>query len=243
MPQLHPWGSSFGLLGQDPSGGGNVPVYGDIGPNPWMQPEGVAAATANAQKTALFPYQQQEAELNLAQGRQKFDFLKGILGNINNALGPPGRFGGGGGFGLGAGFGPPAFQSFAPSGPIWNQGQINAQANLQRGNLNQQAGTEARQAQENFANRGFSPVGSPFLNYAQQNAMLKANAAAASNETNLNFNAAKANRDAELEAAKMNAASYGNWLNALMQGQGFQIQEQRTQQDFLTNLLNSVRGF
>lgn len=154
------------------------------------------------------------------------------------------------------GFRPPA-PKYLSASPIWSQGQIDAQANLQRANLQTQAADSGKRVGEDLVNRGFSPVASPFLNFAQQNALMKANAAAAANETGLNWTAAQANKSAELETGKINAALYGDWLQALLGGYQTQttaqarqqelamqqqMQQQQLQQQYQLGLLNSLRG-
>jgi len=188
----------------------------------------------------MFPGQLQQQGLQTGMMKAKSDFLNKLLGGIGGMMTGGGRFGGG--FGLNSTFGAPPAPNYVSGGPVYTQGQINAQSNLQRANLQQQGASTAHQLGNQYASQGFSPVASPFVSYAQQNAMLKANSGAAQNETNLNWTAAQANKNAELDAAKVNASLYGDWLNSLMQGQNLGIQEQRTQQDYFLGLLNAARG-
>lgn len=100
------------------------------------------------------------------------------------------------------------------AGPVWSQQQINAQSNLQRGNLLSQANNQSAQFNNQLANRGFSPL-SPFGMLNQQSNLMRANAGAAANETNLNWTAAKGNSDAALQAGGINAKLYGDYAQAL----------------------------
>lgn len=143
-----------------------------------------------------------------AQSQQKFDLLQSFLkgfkpggaGSLNFSSNSPNL---------------PAPNYLTPS-PVYGQSQIDAMSGLQRSNLLGQAANSTRQFTSGLANRGFSPL-SPMGNFMGQSNLMKAHAGAASNETNLNFNAAKANSDAQLQAQGINAGLYGNYIGALGQ--------------------------
>lgn len=133
--------------------------------------------------------------------------------------------------------------NYVSAGPVWTQGQIDAQAGLQRGNLVSQATNESQQFNRNLASRGFSPL-SPIGMLNQQNNIMRANAAAASNETGLNFDAAKANSDARLRAQQINAGMYGDYSRSIAnQRQGemdFYNKQQQMKNQFLMQLFGAV---
>lgn len=132
--------------------------------------------------------------------------------------------------------------NYIGTGGVYNQGQVDAQSNLQRANLQQQAGTSSQNFAASLGSRGFSPQGSPLADFYSQNAMMRANAGAAANETNLNFNAAKANRDAQIASSGVNANMYGSYTDALsrladIQMRG-QLQGGQQRFDLLRSLLS-----
>lgn len=126
---------------------------------------------------------------------------------------------------------------------VYNQGQINAMSNLQRGNMLTQASNQSRQFNSDLAGRGFSPL-SPMAMFNQQNNLMRANAGAASNETNLNFNAAKANSDAILGGQGINAQLYGDYIKSLSNqystNADMTYKNKALQQDLFTSLLKGL---
>jgi hypothetical protein len=132
--------------------------------------------------------------------------------------------------------------SYIGTGGVYSQGQVNAMSNLQRGNLQQQAGTLTNNFASSLGARGFSPMGSPMLDFYSQAANMRANAGAASNETNLNFNAAKANRDASIAASGVNANLYGSYTDALSRLADIQMRGQMQSQTQKYDLLRSLLG-
>lgn len=178
------------------------------------------------------------ATSNADLARQKFDLFKNFFGKAS----------GGDLFGSGSSSFRPASvptPNYISAGPIWTQGQINARAGLDRANLIGQANNESRAFSTGMASRGFSPY-SPFASFNQQNNLMRAYSGAASNETNLNFNAAKANSDAALQASQINADMYRSYANALGQSNSFNgdflLKQQGQKQDFITSLLRSLGG-
>lgn len=171
--------------------------------------------------------------------KEQFDMKKNLFGKLFKSLD---------GFGSGSGsfsYTPPSIPApnFVSAGPVWSQQQIDAQSNLQRGNLMTQANNQSRDFGLGMASRGFSPF-SPFAQFNANNNMMRANAGAASNETNLNFNAAKANSDASLQAAGINAGIYGDYVKALM-GQGqmqneYNLKRMGMQQDLVSQLMRAL---
>lgn len=178
---------------------------------------------------------QENAAQDLQMKKKKFDLLSGL-------------FGGGGMMGSGnasASYKPPTIPApqYLNAGPVWSQSQIDAQSNLQRNNLLTQANNQSRDFSQGMASRGFSPF-SPFAMQNQQNNLMHANAGAAANETNLNFNSAQANSDARLKAGSINAGLYGDYTKSLL-GQGqfnadYQLRSQSQHQDFIGQLLRSL---
>jgi hypothetical protein len=132
--------------------------------------------------------------------------------------------------------------SYIGTGGVYTQGQVDAMSNLQRGNLQQQAGTMTNNFASSLGARGFSPMGSPMLDFYSQAANMRANAGAASNETNLNFNAAKANRDASIAASGVNANLYGSYTDALSRLADIQMRGQMQSQTQKYDLLRSLLG-
>ncbi len=132
--------------------------------------------------------------------------------------------------------------SYVNAGPVWTQGQIDAQAGLQRGNLLTQAGNQSAQFNRDLASRGFSPL-SPFGMLNQQNNIMRANAGAAANETSLNFEAAKANSDAKLKGAQINAQLYGDYARSLADSRNAEMSylnnRQKMKNEFLMGLFGS----
>lgn len=166
--------------------------------------------------------------------QRKFDIFNNLLG----------QYGRGGFGGIGNASSRPMNSLPAPryinAGPVWSQGQIDAQSNLQRGNLLTQANNQNRDFMNTMATRGFAP-NSPFGMLNSQSNLMRANAGAAANETNLNFNAAKANSDARLDASRTNAGMYGDYIRSLAQQQqanaNYNLQSQGQQFDIFRTLL------
>lgn len=179
----------------------------------------------DAQENATFKMQQ-----------QKWDMVRNLFGGLGN-----------GSFGLGFNMNSNPASIPAPAyihaAPVWSQNQINSQANLQRNNLLTQANNSSRDFSQQMASRGFSPF-SPFAMMNQQNNLMRANAGAAANETNLNFNSAQANSDAMLKAQGINAGLYGDYTRNLLGSQqsnlDYQLRSRGQQQDFIGMLLRSL---
>lgn len=134
----------------------------------------------------------------------------------------------------------PAPNYLTPS-PVWSQGQIDAQSNLQRANLQQQAAVQSRDFANKMGSRGFSPL-SPLSDFMANNNNMKANAAAAANETQLNFGAAQANSDARLKAAQVNAGMWGDWVRNLVEGQKIYQADISSQRDYNLQRQNMMLG-
>lgn len=132
--------------------------------------------------------------------------------------------------------------SYVPTGGVYNQGQIDAMSNLQRGNLQQQAGTLSNNFASSLGSRGFSPQGSPLMDFYNQSAMMRANAGAAKNETELNFGAAKANRDAQIASQGVNANLYGSYTDALSRLADINMRGQTQQNSQRFDLLRMLLG-
>jgi hypothetical protein len=134
---------------------------------------------------------------------------------------------------------------YVGEGGVWTQRQIDNQANLQRAQLYGDAARQDRGLAQNMAARGFSPM-SPMLGSMQNQNMWRAYQGAAANETGLNFDAAKANRDAQLQAQRINAGIYGDYARALAQQQEIQarnqMQGQSQRYDLITRLLGMYGG-
>jgi len=183
------------------------------------------------------------AYLNHAQGnsvnqdidlkKKKFDLISGLLSGYKGLLSGQGS----------ASMSPynnipmPSYMDYQP---VMSQGQVDAQANLQRGNLLSQATNSSRSFNNNLASRGFSPY-SPFGMANQQSNLMRANAGAAANETNLNVNAATANSDARIKTGGVNASLYGDYARSLASqdqiNSNFYLQDRQQQADLLKLLL------
>jgi hypothetical protein len=114
---------------------------------------------------------------------------------------------------------------YANTGPIWSQQQINNQANSQRAQMMAGAANGVRQYATRAAQSGFSPM-SPLTQFLQQTAGQRANIGAAQNETQLNWNAAQGNRQAEQAGEGINAGMYGSYTSALARARDQQLQAQ-----------------
>jgi len=169
-------------------------------------------------------------------------YLDDLIGQINgrNSIGPKSSYN---------------FQSWgqpipaptwASTAGVWSQGQINQQANQQRAQLFAQAANQQRGYSTKAAQAGFSPM-SPLTQFMGQAANQRAGAAAAANETNLNWNAALGNREASQRGESINAGLYGSYTNALarqremaMQGQSQQFNQRLQQQQLLASLIGKM---
>lgn len=169
---------------------------------------------------------------------QKFDLVKGMLGKL---------FGGGMGSGFGSGMtgNPMGMMAPAPryisASPVYSQGQVDAQSNLQRANLLQQGATQTQQFANQLGSRGFSPL-SPLAGMVGNMNEMRARSGAAQNETNLNFQAAQANSDARLKAAGINAGMYGDWAKSLLGFQSMRYDNQFRSQQLQQQLLGQLLG-
>lgn len=121
--------------------------------------------------------------------------------------------------------------NYASTAPIWSQGQINAQANQQRAQMQAQAANATRGYATSAAARGFSPM-SPLTQFMQQVNNQRANIGAAQNETNLNWMAAEGNRGAQQRGEGINAGLYGSYTSALARQRDQQLQAQAMQQSY-----------
>ncbi len=188
-------------------------------------------------QAATWRQQYDQQDLNNQHANEKFNIWKKLFGDTIGS----GGLSGSGNFNYQA---PniPAPQ-YVSGGPVWNQSQINNEANLQRNNLMAQANNQSRMFTQGLASRGFSPL-SPFAGMNAQNNMMRANAGAAANETNLNFNSAQANSDAKLKAAGINAGMYGDYTRNLLgsaQSQNqFNLQRQGLSNDFIGMLMRGL---
>ena len=220
MPQVLPSTTRFMQVGSVPMPGQtDAPLYGwrDFTRHPYQTPDWMAR-----QKDQL--------------GLQRMQIGNSLLGQMASGSGN-GMFN----YSKMPAFGVPA-PRYVGTGGVYTQGQIDAQSNLQRAGLQQQAATGNQNFASSLASRGFSPTGSPLLDYYQQAGMMKANAGAAQNETELNFNAAKANRDATISAQGVNANLYGSYTDALSRLADIQMRGQLQGQSQRFDLLRSLLG-
>lgn len=191
-------------------------VYGGIAPPDSLK---------NAQRDSIL------ADMQLKQ--DKFGLLKGMLGNFD--------FGGGDGGFSSSPFGSIPAPNYVHPGPVWTQQQIDASGNLARGNLLTQAASQSQQFNKDLAGRGFSPL-SPFGAFNNQSNIMRANSAAAANETNLNFGSAKANSDARLQGEGINANLYGDYVKSLSQQNQMQGDWNLKKMGFNFDILRSLLG-
>lgn len=137
---------------------------------------------------------------------KKFDILTNFLKGF--------KPGGSGGLSLSSNFPALPGPNYISPQPVYSQQQVDNMSGLQRSALLGQAQNQTRQFTQGLASRGFSPL-SPLGQYMGQSNLMKANAGAAANETQLNFDAAKANSDARLTAEQVNTGRYGSYIDAL----------------------------
>lgn len=136
--------------------------------------------------------------------------------------------------------------TWASTAGVWSQNQINQQANQQRAQLFAQAANQQRGYSTKAAQAGFSPM-SPLTQFMGQAANQRAGAAAAANETNLNWNAALGNREASQRGESINAGLYGSYTNALarqremaMNAQSQEFNQRLQQQQLLASLIGKM---
>jgi len=150
------WSENLGYY--QPASGNSVPIQG------WQELERTPYQTPAWMR-------RQGDELDLTKKRMGL----GLLGQLSRSMGD---------FSYSK---QPAFAipqpGYVGTGGVYNQGQIDAMSNLQRGNLQQQAGTATNNFAASLGARGFSPMGTPLLDFYGQSAMMRANAGAARNET------------------------------------------------------------
>lgn len=169
---------------------------------------------------------------------QKFDMMKGLWGQLSKNLGSSGSMNASSYGGM-----IPAPNYLTP-GPVWNQGQINAQANQQRAQMQASAANASRGYATSAAARGFSPM-SPLTQFMQQTLGQKANIGAAQNETKLNWDAALGNAQNMNQQAGINAGLYGSYSDALAKNRSLDLQSQNqqwAQQNEMINLLSKLLG-
>lgn len=118
---------------------------------------------------------------------------------------------------------------YASTGPVWSQQQINNQANSQRAQMMASAANQTRGYATSAAARGFSPM-SPMTQFMQAANDQRANIGASQNETNLNWQAALGNREAQQRGESINAGLYGSYTSALARSRDQQMQAQAMQQ-------------
>lgn len=209
------WSENLGYY--QPASGNSVPIQG------WQELERTPYQTPAWMR-------RQGDELDLTKKRMGL----GLLGQLSRSMGD---------FSYSK---QPAFAipqpGYVGTGGVYNQGQIDAMSNLQRGNLQQQAGTATNNFAASLGARGFSPMGTPLLDFYGQSAMMRANAGAARNETQLNFDAAKANRDAQIAAQGVNANMYGSYTDALSRLADVQMRGQTQSQSQKFDLLRMLLG-
>jgi hypothetical protein len=198
---------NWGPLGQtytDIIGQVAPPEYRDYGGTSWMD-------DYQQDQQRQTQYGQQNADWK--QRRDLYDKLAGSFGNFNSSASSR-SYGG-----------MIPQPSYASTGPIWNQQQINAQAGTQRAQMMAQAANQTRSYATSAAQRGFSPM-SPLTQFMQQLSGQRANIGAAQNETNLNWNAAEGNRAAQQRGEGINAGLYGSYTSALARSRDQDMQAQ-----------------
>lgn len=175
------------------------------------------------------------------QSKQKFDLFKDFLGKLDlgGSSNSNVQIRGGSGS-AGAPVPAPRYASYSP---VYSQGQVDAQAGLQRAALLNQAQQNTRNFTQDLGSRGFSPL-SPFSMLAGQSNIMRANAGAASNETNLNFQAAGANSDAKAKTDATNAQVYGDYARSVAAQNQLNQQNEQYQaslhQDMLKLMLSGL---
>lgn len=215
-------------------------AFDNLNPSYRWQQTGELPGYGGSPSTPVFGYRgwsdnyllgQKQLDFQKEQAQKKWDAYRGILGNNSGLFD----------FTRNPAFGIPK-PNYVGTGGVYNQGQIDAQSNLQRANLQQQAASNSQNFASTLASRGFSPMGSPLSDFYQQSALMRANAGAAQNETQLNFNAAQANRDAQIKAQGVNAGLYGSYTDALSKLADIQMRGQLQAQGQRFDLLRSLVG-
>lgn len=166
-----------------------------------------------------------------AQGAKKFDLLQGFLSGF--------KPGGSGGFQFRSNSPSLPAPNYVSAQPVYSQSQVDAMSGLQRSNLLGQASNATRDFTKGLAGRGFSPL-SPIGSFMEQNNLMRAHAGAASNETKLNFDAAKANSDARLQSEGINSGLYGHYLGALGQQRNIDAEMALKQLGMQYDLYNTI---
>lgn len=176
------------------------------------------------------PYRlyQQDQQRNRMWGQQNRDWQRRsdlydqLLGNIGTSIGSNNAF-------YRSTMNPIPAPHYASTGPVWSQSQINNQANMQRAQMQAAAANQTRNYATSAAARGFSPM-SPLTQFMQATNDQRANIGAAQNETNLNWQAALGNREAQQRGESINAGLYGSYTSALARQRDQQMQAQAMQQ-------------
>jgi len=228
-------GGKFGFIPGSQEAGSALYGAGYQGVMGYIEPGEGTDLEAADHRTQMWAQQDQDRT-------RRNRYLDDLIGQINgrNSIGPKSSYN---------------FQSWgqpipaptwASTAGVWSQGQINQQANQQRAQLFAQAANQQRGYSTRAAQAGFSPM-SPLTQFMGQAANQRAGAAAAANETNLNWNAALGNREASQRGESINAGLYGNYTNALarqqdmaMQGQSQQFNQRLQQQQLLASLIGKM---
>jgi len=224
-------GSKYGFIP------GSADVGGAMGYSPLYQ--GVASLIEPGENGYGDAMKQQSLDFNAQNQGRKNKLYDSLLSTIGGG-------GGTGSYNFQSWGQPIPSPSWASTAGVWDQGQINNQANSQTARLYAQAANQTRGYATRAANSGFSPM-SPLTQFMQQTSNQKAGAAAAANETNLNWTAAAGNRDAQQKGEGINAGLYGSYTSALarqqemqLQAQQQQWQQQLAQQQLLANIIGKL---
>lgn len=228
-------GGKFGFIPGSQEAGSALYGAGYQGVMGYIEPGEGTDLEAADHRTQMWAQQDQDRT-------RRNRYLDDLIGQINgrNSIGPKSSYN---------------FQSWgqpipaptwASTAGVWSQGQINQQANQQRAQLFAQAANQQRGYSTRAAQAGFSPM-SPLTQFMGQAANQRAGAAAAANETNLNWNAALGNREASQRGESINAGLYGSYTNALarqreqaMQGQSQYDNQRLQQQQLLASLIGKM---
>lgn len=223
MSSVVPYGTTYkNILKQGPSS--------PFDPHPYADTMTTMVAPPAPISPSDDPYRlyQQDQQRNKMWGQQNRDWQRRgdlydqIFGNMNN------MYGSGNAFYRSMGQAIPA-PHYASTGPVWSQSQINNQANSQRAQMQAAAANQTRGYATSAAARGFSPM-SPLTQFMQAANDQRANIGAAQNETNLNWQAALGNREAQQRGEGINAGLYGSYTSALARQRDQQMQAQAMQQ-------------
>jgi hypothetical protein len=228
-----PFGTQWGILPgsahSNPlgSGAGYEGVGSMIAPNQGHNPQYQDYLAEQQQQTQWGQQNQDWANRN-----KLYNSMLGGIGNFNSNMN----------YRSGSNYIHPP--SYASTGPIWNQQQINAQAGNQRSQMMAQAANQTRGYANSAAQRGFSPM-SPMTQFMQAISGQRANIGAAQNESNLNWSAAEGNRAAQQRGEGINAGLYGSYTSALARSRDQDMQAQAqgySQQMDQYRLLSSLLG-